>query len=113
MQTSPDVSTICMGQAASGGRVPADCRGERQALLPAELPRAMIHCRWAVIRTATDIEIHAREILKVKGRMNELMAHHTGQSLEQIERDTERDRFLSAAEAVEFGLVDSILTHRN
>ncbi|KAF0661432.1 Clp protease proteolytic subunit ClpP [Salmonella enterica subsp. enterica serovar Worthington str. BCH-3194] len=62
---------------------------------------------------ATDIEIHAREILKVKGRMNELMAHHTGQSLEQIERDTERDRFLSAPEAVEYGLVDSILTHRN
>ena len=49
----------------------------------------------------------------MKGRMNELMAHHTGQSLEQIERDTERDRFLSAAEAVEYGLVDSILTHRN
>lgn len=62
---------------------------------------------------ATDIEIHAREILKVKGRMNELMALHTGQSLEQIERDTERDRFLSAPEAVEYGLVDSILTHRN
>lgn len=59
---------------------------------------------------ATDIEIHAREILKVKGRMNELMALHTGQSLEQIERDTERDRFLSAPEAVEYGLVDSILT---
>lgn len=62
---------------------------------------------------ATDIEIHAREILKVKGRMNELMALHTGQSLEQIERDTERDRFLSAPEAVEYGLVDSILTHRS
>ncbi|XPE25138.1 ATP-dependent Clp protease proteolytic subunit [Shigella sonnei] len=62
---------------------------------------------------ATDIEIHAREILKVKGRMNELMALHTGQSLEQIERDTERDGFLSAPEAVEYGLVDSILTHRN
>ena len=62
---------------------------------------------------ATDIEIHAREILKVKARMNELMAQHTGQPLEQIERDTERDRFLSAPEAVEYGLVDSILTHRN
>ena len=82
----PDVSTICMGQAASMG---------------------------AYQGQATDIEIHAREILKVKGRMNELMALHTGQSLEQIERDTERDRFLSAPEAVEYGLVDSILTHRN
>ncbi len=58
------------------------------------------------------IKIHAREILKVKGRMNELMALHTGQSLEQIERDTERDRILSAPEAVEYGLVDLILTHR-
>ncbi|HBP94234.1 MAG TPA: ATP-dependent Clp protease proteolytic subunit, partial [Pantoea agglomerans] len=61
---------------------------------------------------ASDIEIHAREILKVKQRMNELMAEHTGKTLEEIERDTERDRFLSANEAVEYGLVDSILTHR-
>lgn len=62
---------------------------------------------------ATDIEIHAREILKVKARMNELMAEHTGQPLEQIERDTERDRFMTADEAVEYGLVDGILTHRS
>lgn len=62
---------------------------------------------------ATDIEIHAREILKVKARMNELMAEHTGQPLEQIERDTERDRFMTAEEAVEYGLVDGILTHRS
>lgn len=75
--------------------------------------RVMIHQPLGGYQPATDIEIHAREILKVKGRMNELMAHHTGQSLEQIERDTERDRFLSASEAVEYGLVDSILTHRN
>ncbi|HAK33670.1 MAG TPA: ATP-dependent Clp protease proteolytic subunit, partial [Pantoea sp.] len=61
---------------------------------------------------ATDIEIHAKEILKVKQRMNELMAEHTGKSLEEIERDTERDRFLSASEAVQYGLVDSVLTHR-
>ncbi|STT01779.1 ATP-dependent Clp protease proteolytic subunit [Klebsiella pneumoniae] len=91
-------------------RVPADRRGERQALLPAELPRDDHQPLGGYQGQATDIEIHAREILKVKGRMNELMAHHTGQSLEQIERDTERDRFLSAAEAVEYGLVDSILT---
>lgn len=62
---------------------------------------------------ATDIEIHAREILKVKARMNELMAEHTGQPLEQIERDTERDRFMTAEEAVEYGTVDGILTHRS
>jgi ATP-dependent Clp protease protease subunit len=61
---------------------------------------------------ATDIEIHAKEILKVKARMNELMAKHSGKSLEEIERDTERDRFLSADEAVEYGLVDSVMTHR-
>ncbi|MCE1718497.1 ATP-dependent Clp protease proteolytic subunit, partial [Enterobacter hormaechei] len=60
-----------------------------------------------------DIEIHAQEILKVKARMNELMAKHTGQSLEKIIGDTERDRFLSAEEAVGYGLVDSIFTQRN
>jgi len=59
-----------------------------------------------------DIDIHAKEILKVKHRMNTLMAQHTGKSLEEIERDTERDRFLSAAEAVEYGLVDKVMTHR-
>ncbi|MDQ5892582.1 MAG: ATP-dependent Clp protease, protease subunit, partial [Pseudomonadota bacterium] len=61
---------------------------------------------------STDIEIHAKEILKVKAKMNELMAQHTGQPLEAIERDTERDRFLSASEAVEYGLVDSVFTNR-
>ena len=88
----PDVSTICMGQAESMGAflLTAGAKGKRFCL-----------------------PIHAREILKVKARMNELMAQHTGQPLEQIERDTERDRFLSASEAVEYGLVDSVLTHRN
>lgn len=95
------------------GGVSADCRGERQTFLLAELSRHDPPAAGRLPGRATDIEIHAREILKVKGRMNELMAHHTGQSLEQIERDTERDRFLSAPEAVEYGLVDSILTHRN
>ena len=109
----PDVSTICVGQAASMGALllAAGAKGKRYALPNS---RVMIHQPLGGYQgQATDIEIHAREILKVKGRMNELMAHHTGQSLEQIERDTERDRFLSAAEAVEYGLVDSILTHRN
>ncbi len=81
--------------------------------MPAEFARDDSPTVGRLPGRATDIEIHAREILKVKGRMNELMALHTGQSLEQIERDTERDRFLSAPEAVEYGLVDSILTHRN
>jgi len=109
----PDVSTICMGQAASMGAflLTAGAKGKRFCLPNS---RVMIHQPLGGYQgQATDIEIHAREILKVKGRMNELMAHHTGQSLDQIERDTERDRFLSAPEAVEYGLVDSILTHRN
>jgi ATP-dependent Clp protease protease subunit len=109
----PDVSTICMGQAASMGAflLTAGAKGKRFCLPNS---RVMIHQPLGGYQgQATDIEIHAREILKVKGRMNELMAQHTGQPLEQIERDTERDRFLSASEAVEYGLVDSILTHRN
>ena len=108
-----DVQTIVMGMAASMGTVIASsgAKGKRFCLPNS---RVMIHQPLGGYQgQATDIEIHAREILKVKGRMNELMAHHTGQSLEQIERDTERDRFLSASEAVEYGLVDSILTHRN
>jgi ATP-dependent Clp protease, protease subunit len=109
----PDVSTICMGQAASMGAflLTAGAKGKRFCLPNS---RVMIHQPLGGYQgQATDIEIHAREILKVKARMNELMAQHTGQPLEQIERDTERDRFLSAPEAVEYGLVDSILTHRN
>ena len=110
---SSDVSTICTGMAASFAAVllVAGTKGKRMALPHS---RVMIHQPLGGYQgQATDIEIHAREILKVKARMNELMALHTGQSLEQIERDTERDRFLSAPEAVEYGLVDSILTHRN
>ena len=110
---SSDVSTICTGMAASFAAVllVAGTKGKRMALPHS---RVMIPQPLGGYQgQATDIEIHAREILKVKGRMNELMALHTGQSLEQIERDTERDRFLSAPEAVEYGLVDSILTHRN
>jgi len=108
----PDVSTICMGQAASMGAflLTAGAKGKRFCLPNS---RVMIHQPLGGYQgQATDIEIHAREILKVKARMNELMAQHTGQSLAQIESDTERDRFLSASEAVEYGLVDSILTHR-
>jgi len=108
----PDVSTICMGQAASMGAflLTAGAKGKRFCLPNS---RVMIHQPLGGYQgQATDIEIHAREILKVKARMNELMAQHTGQPLEQIERDTERDRFLSADQAVEYGLVDSILTHR-
>ncbi len=109
----PEVHVIGTGWVASAGiTIFLAAKKEHRYSLPNT--RFMIHQPLGGYQgQATDIEIHAREILKVKGRMNELMAHHTGQSLEQIERDTERDRFLSAAEAVEYGLVDSILTHRN
>ncbi|MBD2813514.1 ATP-dependent Clp endopeptidase proteolytic subunit ClpP [Xenorhabdus sp. Flor] len=109
----PDVSTICMGQACSMGAflLTAGAEGKRFCLPNS---RVMIHQPLGGFQgQATDIEIHAQEILKVKARMNELMAKHTGQPLEKIVEDTERDRFLSAAEAVEYGLVDSIFTHRN
>ncbi|WP_340619711.1 ATP-dependent Clp endopeptidase proteolytic subunit ClpP [Xenorhabdus siamensis] len=109
----PDVSTICMGQACSMGAflLTAGAEGKRFCLPNS---RVMIHQPLGGFQgQATDIEIHAQEILKVKARMNELMAKHTGQPLEKIVEDTERDRFLSAAEAVEYGLVDSVFTHRN
>ncbi|CDG16579.1 MULTISPECIES: ATP-dependent Clp endopeptidase proteolytic subunit ClpP [Xenorhabdus] len=109
----PDVSTICMGQACSMGAflLTAGAQGKRFCLPNS---RVMIHQPLGGFQgQATDIEIHAQEILKVKARMNELMAKHTGQSLEKIIGDTERDRFLSAEEAVGYGLVDSIFTQRN
>lgn len=108
----PDVSTICMGQAASMSAflLTAGCKGKRFCLPNS---RVMIHQPLGGFRgQATDIEIHAREILKTKAHMNELMAQHSGQPLEKIEKDTERDRFLSAMEAVEYGLVDDILSQR-
>jgi len=108
----PDVSTICMGQACSMGAflVTAGAEGKRFCLPNS---RVMIHQPLGGFQgQATDIEIHAKEILKVKSRMNELMAKHSGKTLEEIERDTERDRFLSADEAVQYGLVDSVFTHR-
>jgi len=108
----PDVSTICMGQACSMGSflLTAGAKGKRFVLPNA---RVMIHQPLGGFQgQATDIDIHAKEILKVKERMNTLMAKHTGKALEEIERDTERDRFLSAQEAVDYGLVDSVLTHR-
>ncbi|WP_409306478.1 ATP-dependent Clp endopeptidase proteolytic subunit ClpP [Pectobacterium sp. B1J-3] len=108
----PDVSTICMGQACSMGSflLAAGAKGKRICLPNS---RVMIHQPLGGFQgQATDIEIHAKEILKVKARMNELLAKHTGQPIDVIERDTERDRFLSANEAVDYGLVDSVFTHR-
>ena len=109
----PDVSTICMGQACSMGSflLTAGAKGKRFCLPNS---RVMIHQPLGGYQgQATDIEIPARAILPGNARKTELMAEHTGQPLEQIERDTERDRFMTAEEAVEYGLVDGILTHRS
>ncbi len=101
-----------MGQACSMGAflLTAGTKGKRFCLPNS---RVMIHQPLGGYQgQATDIEIHAQEILKVKARMNELMAQHTGKSIEEINRDTERDRFLSANEAKEYGLVDQIYSSR-
>lgn len=105
----PDVRTICMGQAASMGALLlcAGAAGKRSVLPNA---RVMIHQPLGGFQgQATDIDIHAREILGMRSRLNEIMAHHTGQSLEVIARDTERDNFKNAQQAKEYGLVDQVI----
>ena len=108
----PDVSTMCIGQAASMGAflLGGGAKGKRFILPNA---RTMIHQpSGGAHGQASDIEIHAREILIIRRRLNELMAEHTGQSLETIERDTERDRFLNAEQSKEYGLVDEVIDRR-
>ncbi|MFZ5861794.1 MAG: ATP-dependent Clp endopeptidase proteolytic subunit ClpP [Nitrospirota bacterium] len=105
----PDVSTICIGQASSMGAVllAAGARGKRHALPNA---RIMIHQPLGGFQgQATDIGIHAKEILRTRERLNQILAKHTGQSLERIQADTERDYFLSGEESKDYGLIDSIL----
>lgn len=109
----PDVSTLCVGQAASMGAflLSAGAKDKRHALPNS---RVMIHqpLIGGLSGQATDIEIHARELLKIKDRMNELMARHTGQSIERVKNDTERDNFMSASEAQAYGLIDKVLSSR-
>jgi len=108
-----DVSTLCVGQAASmGAHLLASGAPEKRFALPNA--RVMIHQPLGGFQgQATDIEIHAREILKLKDHMNAMMAKHTGQPLEKIADDVERDYFLSAQEACDYGLVDKVLTSRS
>ena len=109
----PDVSTICLGQASSAGSLllMAGAKGKRYSLPNS---RVMIHQPSGGMRgQATDIEIHAREILYLRQRLNQIYADHTGQPLEQIERDMERDRFMSAVQAQEYGLIDHVLDRRS
>ncbi|MBI3903307.1 MAG: ATP-dependent Clp endopeptidase proteolytic subunit ClpP [Nitrosomonadales bacterium] len=108
----PNVSTLCIGQAASMGAflLTAGEKGKRFALPNS---RVMIHQPLGGFRgQASDVEIHAKEILYLKKRLNEMLAQHTGQPVETIERDTDRDNFLSAEDAVKYGLVDKVLDKR-
>src|SRR5689334_12011985 len=108
----PDVSTLCVGQAASMGALllTAGAKGKRFCLPNS---RVMIHQPMGGFQgQASDIEIHAKEILFLKARLNEILAKHTGQKIETIEKDTDRDNFLSATQAVSYGLVDKVLTSR-
>ncbi len=108
---SCDVATYCVGQAASMGAVllTAGAPGKRMALPNA---RIMIHQPLAGMEgTAEDIMIHAKELRKVKERLNRVLLKHTGQSLETIERDTDRDRFMTSAEALEYSLIDKVIEH--
>jgi ATP-dependent Clp protease protease subunit len=108
----PDVSTLCVGQAASMGALllAAGANGKRFCLPNS---RVMIHQPMGGFQgQASDIEIHAKEILFLKAKLNDIMAKHTGQKIESIEKDTDRDNFLSAEQAVVYGLVDKVLQSR-
>lgn len=109
----PDVSTLCLGQACSMGAflLTAGAKGKRFALPNS---RVMIHQPMGGFQgQASDIAIHAKEILSLRAKLNEIMAQHTGQPVERIERDTDRDNFLSAQEAAEYGLIDKVLLSRD
>jgi len=109
----PDVSTICIGQAASMGSLllAAGAAGKRYALSHS---RIMIHQPLGGFQgQASDIDIHAREILKMKDQLNRILQQHSGQDIDTIERDTDRDKFLDAAEARDYGLIDHVLSRRD
>lgn len=109
----PDISTLCVGQAASMGALllTAGAKGKRHALPHA---RVMIHQPWGGVEgQATEIHIHAREMLRVREELNQILSHHTGRPTDQIARDTERDNFLTSQQAVEYGLIDQVITRRN
>jgi ATP-dependent Clp protease protease subunit len=108
----PDVSTICVGQAASMGSLllAGGAKGKRYCLPHS---RIMIHQPSGGFQgQASDIDIHAREVLKLRSRLNEILALHTGQSVEAIERDSDRDNFMDGETAVEYGLIDTVLEKR-
>ncbi len=107
-----DVSTMCIGQAASMGSLllTAGAKGKRYCLPHS---RVMIHQPLGGFQgQASDIDIHAKEILLVREKLNNILSHHTGQNVEKIQQDTDRDNFLSAQDAMEYGLIDQVLTNR-
>ncbi|MGY6275962.1 ATP-dependent Clp endopeptidase proteolytic subunit ClpP [Methylomonas sp. MgM2] len=109
----PDVSTMCIGQAASMGALllAGGAAGKRYCLPHS---RVMIHQPLGGFQgQASDIAIHAKEILSIRDKLNKILAHHTGQPLEKIQQDTDRDNFLSSEQAVEYGLIDKVLSSRN
>jgi ATP-dependent Clp protease protease subunit len=108
----PDAATICMGQAASMGALLlcAGAKGKRSALPHS---RIMIHQPWGGVQgQAADIEIHAKELLVLRSRMNEILSEHTGQPLKKIEKDTDRNYFMSAEEAQEYGIIDEVIVKK-
>ncbi|MFA6438960.1 MAG: ATP-dependent Clp endopeptidase proteolytic subunit ClpP [Bacteriovoracaceae bacterium] len=108
----PQVATICVGMAASMGAILllAGEKGKRQALPNA---RIMIHQPWGGVQgTASDISIQAEEILKTKKRLNEIISQHTGKTIIEVEKDTDRDNYMSSQQAAEYGLIDKVLTKR-
>ena len=110
----PDIATICIGQAASMAAVllAAGKKAKRYALPNS---RVLIHQPWmqGLGGQAADIDIHAKDILRQRHRLNEILAHHTGQNVEKIARDTDRDYILQASEAVEYGIVDQVIAKRD
>ena len=108
----PDVATFCMGQAASMGAflLAAGAKGKRYSLPHA---RILIHQPLGGFQgQATDIDIHAKEILRTRDKLNELLVRHTGQNMERIKNDTERDYFMSAMESKEYGIIDEVIAHK-
>jgi ATP-dependent Clp protease protease subunit len=107
----PDISTVCMGMAASAAALllAGGAKDKRMALPYA---RIMIHQPWikSIGGQATDIDIHAREIIHTRATLNQILVEHTGQPLDRIEKDTERDRYLSAEEAKEYGIIDKVIS---
>ena len=109
----PDISTLCIGQASSMGAIllTGGSKGKRFALPNS---RVMIHQPLGGFQgQATDIEIHAQEILKIRTKLNEILSHHSGQEIDKVSKDTERDNFMSGEEAVKYGLIDKVIEKRD